>query len=161
MSLIKREGHAGWPLETLWSPELVDSTFRDMLRHFFSGEGILDRMSDGGAHFLRVEEYVEDGTCVIRAELPGLDPQKDIDLTVSDGVLHLSAQREERTQEDRPDGYHSEFRYGRMARNLRLPEGATEADVSATYKNGILEVRVPAPQEPTEPTATTIPITEE
>ena len=148
MSLMKRERHPGWPLETVWNQDLVDTAFRDMLHNFFGGSGVFDRVVEGATHMMRIEEFVEGETCVMRAELPGMDPRKDVEITVADGVLHLSAKREERTEEERPDGYRSEFRYGHLTRDLRLPEGATEADVTATYKDGILEVRVPAPKPP-------------
>jgi HSP20 family protein len=133
----------------------VDGTFRDMLRGFLGAEGILGRLPE----VIRVEEYVDGETYVIRAELPGLDPNKDIELSVDDGVLHLRAERKERTEEERPDGFRSEFRYGRMSRSVRLPEGASDADVTATYKDGILEVRMPAPAEAPVSTSKPIPVT--
>lgn len=157
MSLIKRDRHAVWPLETVWSQDLVDTAFGDMFRNVFGSEGILERVQ--GSHVMRLEEYLEDDTCVIRAELPGIDPDKDVQISVADGILHLRAEREERTEEKQPDGYRSEFHYGRLARSIRLPEGATESDVTATYKDGILEVRVPAPKTAATPKETRIPIT--
>jgi HSP20 family protein len=156
MSLIKRERHAGWPLETMWSQDLVDTAFGDMFRNFFSAEGMLDRVQ--GTHAMRLEEYLEDDTCVIRAELPGIDPDKDVDISVADGVLHLRAEREERSEEKQADGYRSEFHYGHLSRSIRLPEGATVADVTASYKDGILEVRVPAPKVAATPQPTKIPV---
>jgi HSP20 family protein len=145
MSLIKRE-HRGWPVEPMWNDERVDSVFRDMFRDFFTG-GIMGRFFDEQMGFLRLEEFVEGDVCIIRAEMPGIDPEKDVEITVHDGVLHLEAHREERTEEDRPNSYRSEFHYGRFERNIRLPEGVTEADVKASYKDGILEVRVPVGKE--------------
>lgn len=143
MSLIKRE-HALWPAETLWSDDRIDRMFRDMFRDFFTGGAMMDRFFEGrGLTMMRVEEYIEDGICVICAELPGIDPDKDVEITVADGILHLEAHREERSEEQRPHGYRSEFHYGSFARSIRLPEGATEADVKASYKDGILEIRVP------------------
>jgi len=156
MSLTSRE-RPTWALETLWSPEAVDSAFRDILGAFFGTEGILDRRS--ATHLVRVEEFLDGDSYVIRAEMPGLEPNKDIELSVRDGVLHLSAERKEHSEEERPDGFRTEFRYGRMSRNVRLPKGASEADVTATYKDGILEVRLPAPQEPPSPASTRIPVT--
>jgi HSP20 family protein len=158
MSLTSRERPA-WALETLWSPEAVDGAFRDILRTFFGTEGILDRWSDTATHLVRVEEFLDGDTYVIRAEMPGLEPNKDIELSVRDGVLHLSAERREHSEEERPDGFRTEFRYGRMSRDVRLPEGASEADVTATYKDGILEVRLPAPQEAPVAASTRIPVT--
>lgn len=64
------------------------SGFRDMLRTFTS-ESLLDRVLEDGSHLMHVEEYLDGDTCVIRAELPGVDPDKDVEISVADGVLHL------------------------------------------------------------------------
>jgi HSP20 family protein len=97
---------------------------------------------------IRVDEFRENGTLVIRAEMPGMDPDKDVSVTMSDGMLQIKAERhEEEETEDR--GYmRRELRYGSFVRTLPLPEGMSESDVKATYTNGMLEIRVPAP-EPT------------
>jgi HSP20 family protein len=92
---------------------------------------------------LKVEEYDADGHHVVRAEMPGIDPDKDVDITIADGRLHLSAERRSETKTEDKRGYRTEFQYGSFERTLRLPAGATEADVTATYADGILEVRVP------------------
>jgi HSP20 family protein len=55
-------------------------------------------------------------------------------------------------------GYRSEFRYGELSRTMRLPEGITGDDVTATYQHGILKVVVPVPAQ-TEPEVKTIPVT--
>ena len=108
-------------------------------------------------HLLRVEEKQEDDTWVIRAEMPGIDPDKDVEINMQDQVLHIRAERrEEQTSEDQ--GIHrSEFRYGSFYRAVPLPADAKEGDVHASYKDGILEIRVPrAPAA--VPTPTRIPI---
>ena len=88
---------------------------------------------------VRIEEYTEDGNEIIRAELPGVDPDKDIDLTVQDGVLTIKCERsEEKTEKNR-----SEFRYGSFFRRVMLPVGADESNVTASYDKGILTVRIP------------------
>ena len=90
------------------------------------------------SHPVRVEDYVKDGTYVLRAELPGFDPEKDIEVTVSKGVLMISAHRQEETE-----GKHrSEFQYGAFTRGVTLPEGADEEHIRASYDSGILEVVV-------------------
>jgi HSP20 family protein len=99
--------------------------------------------------FIRVEEFRENGTLVIRADLPGVDPDKDAEVTVSDGMLRIEAERytEEKGEEK---GYvRQELRYGALSRSLPLPAGVTEADVTATYKDGVLEVRVAVPNRET------------
>lgn len=98
--------------------------------------------------WLRVEEVHEDGTLVVRVEIPGIDPDKDVDVSVTDHTLRISAKREERSEDKKKDGYHSEFRYGEFQRSLALPSGVDKDSVKAEYKDGILEVRVPWPAEP-------------
>lgn len=147
MSLVKREN--AWPLDVVLTEDRVDRMFRDMFR------GLLGDSWAGlpEGRPIKVEEFVEDGTVVIRAELPGIDPDEDVDITVADGVLHVVATREERSEEERPEGYRSEFHYGSLERHIRLPEGTEADDITATYRDGILEVRIPAPADIEKPAA--------
>ncbi len=95
---------------------------------------------------IRVEEFREDGTLVVRADLPGIDPEKDVELTVSDGLLRIHAERREEQKKEEKGYLRQELRYGSLSRTLPLPEGVTEADITATYKAGILEIRIPEPK---------------
>ena len=142
MTMMRRNRRSFWPAELTWPDERLDRVMRDMLQDFFTDGSLSERAKETFANPMRVEEFIDDGQCVVRAELPGLDPDKDIEITVSDGTLRLRAHREERKVEDRPDSYRSEFRYGSLHRSIRLPEGTTESDVHASYSDGILEVRV-------------------
>lgn len=107
---------------------------------------------------IKVEQFLDGSTLVVRAEVPGIDPEKDIDVSVREGMLHITAEREEKTEHKGKDGYRSEFRYGSFTRSIVLPPGAREEDVSATYKDGVLEVRAPAPVSPPEATSKKIRI---
>lgn len=108
--------------------------------------------------FLRVEEFTdENNTMVVRAEAPGLDPDKDVDISVENGKLHISAHRQEKSEHKDKESYRSEFRYGSFERTVQLPPGATEDDVTATYTDGVLEVRVPVGPE-VAPASRKIPI---
>ena len=106
-----------------------------------------------GEELIRVDEFRDGDTQVVRAELPGIDPDRDVELTVADGMLRIEAQR--RVEEETEDkGYlRHELRYGSFTRTLPVPEGADESDIKATYKDGILEIRIPiveaAAPEPT------------
>lgn len=104
---------------------------------------------------LRVEELLDGDTLVIRAEMPGIDPDKDVEISIHDGMLHLRAERRSSTESTSPSEYRSEFHYGMFERALPLPAGVTTTDVKATYKDGILEVRLP---RSTDATAATVPI---
>jgi HSP20 family protein len=96
---------------------------------------------------IRVEEYREDGTLVVRADLPGIDPGKDVELTVSDGMLRIQAQRREEEKQEGKGYLRRELRYGSFSRALPLPEGVAESDITATYEAGILEIRIPEPKQ--------------
>jgi HSP20 family molecular chaperone IbpA len=96
---------------------------------------------------LRLEDEIKDGIYQIRAEVPGVDPADDIEVTVLDGQLTIKA---ERTQTGESNG-HSEFSYGSFVRTVALPAGADEDEINAIYDRGILTVSVPlAEDHPTE-----------
>jgi HSP20 family molecular chaperone IbpA len=97
---------------------------------------------------IKVEEFTRDGKFVVRAELPGIDPAADVDVSVTDGMLTIRAERKEEHTEDR----RSEFSYGRFVRTLTLPSGVDESAITAEYKDGILEVSVPMPEPVSTPT---------
>ncbi|WP_165789244.1 Hsp20/alpha crystallin family protein [Mycolicibacterium agri] len=89
-------------------------------------------------HLIKLEDEMADGHYLLRAELPGIDPDKDVDITVRDGQLTIKA---ERTEKKESKG-RSEFSYGSFVRSITLPPGADEDDIKATYDKGILTVDV-------------------
>ena len=116
----------------------------------------LRHMPFGGETFSMEQFVEEDGTLVLRAELPGLTEDDDVSVTVDEGRLTISGKREERTETREKDSFRSEFRYGSFERTVRLPAGAHADDIAATYDDGILEVRVPVDAD--GETVTTVPI---
>lgn len=112
-----------------------------------------------GEDRLRIEESMEDGTLVVRAEIPGVDPDKDVEVTVDGGYLMIRAERRDERSDKGDRGFRTEFRYGSLARTLRLPEGVTADDVVASYKDGMLEVRVTMPVTPEGPTPRKVDVT--
>jgi HSP20 family protein len=92
---------------------------------------------------IRIEEYSDGTALIVRAELPGIDPDRDVELSVSDGVLHIRATRENSGERLAVEGFRTEFHYGSFMRSVALPVGAYEHEIKAAYSNGILEVRVP------------------
>ena len=104
------------------------------------------------AQTFRVEEVAQDNRYVIRAELPGLDPDEDIEVTVDGRNLTIQA---ERRQEDSGPS-RSEFRYGSLTRLVRLPARVDPKDVTARYERGVLEVSVP--MRDVKPEGTRVPI---
>ncbi|GLX99533.1 Hsp20/alpha crystallin family protein [Herbidospora sp. NBRC 101105] len=105
-----------------------------------------------GVRPLRLEGVVRDGRYVLRAELPGIDPE-DVEVTLTSGVLTIHA---ERHRED-TDAVHTEFRYGSLTRSVTLPQGAQETDATAVYDKGILEITLKLSD--TKEAETRIPVT--
>ena len=129
MSLLRRiDGDFAWP------SLLPDRPFFDFER------GWADLLAETT---IRVEEFQENGQMVIRAEVPGADPDKDIEITKTDSSLRISVQRRKEAKTDTRHHYRSEFQYGSFVRTISLPAGTAEQDIKADYHDGILEVRIP------------------
>jgi HSP20 family protein len=111
-----------------------------------------DLFHDGQGHkMMAVEEFMQDGTMHVRAEIPGIDPDKDVEVTVENGALEIKAERTEKQETTERHMYRSELRYGSFARTIPLPDGVDDSKIEATYKDGILEVTVPMPAEVEQP----------
>jgi len=117
----------------------------------FPSFGVLRPVLD--SRMMRLEDEMKDGRYVVRAELPGIDPEKDVDVTVRDGRLTIKA---ERTEKSEGNG-RSEFVYGAFVRTVELPAGADEGDITASYDKGILTVSVAVSDAP--PTEKRIAVT--
>lgn len=144
--LRKREPTAGEPFaRSRWLNRAFDGLLRLLsLRHPI--RPTRDWMQ---AEMMKVDELREDGALIIRAELPGIDPEQDVSLTVIDGMLNIEAEgREEEARATHGD-IRRELRYGSFTRTLRLPDRAAEDDITATYRDGILEVRIPSAEADT------------
>lgn len=90
------------------------------------------------AQTMRMEEQLTGGRYVVRAELPGVDPARHMEVSVTKGILTIRAERHEEMQ-----GHHrSEFRYGTFIRHIPLPVTADPDDIKATYHWGILQVSI-------------------
>lgn len=109
--------------------------------------------SERPGHMIRVEDKITDHEYVVRAELPGMDPEKDIKIDVDNGMLSIHAERHEET--NLPG--RSEFRYGVLERAVRLPSNADDEHIKALYDKGILEVTVPLKE--TQPAGRQIQVT--
>ena len=100
-----------------------------------------------GAEPMRIEETVEGDQLVIRAELPGIDPDKDVEISVQDRTLHIRAERRQETKEEAgPPPQRVPLRQLRPS-NSGAQRRVSEEQVTASYQDGILEVQVPLPPE--------------
>lgn len=141
-SLIRREPRRAEQVDIF---DRFDRMFDEWMHEFPLRWPLFAGRASTGAGMIPVDEYEEEGALVVRAELPGIDPETDVELTVSNHMLHIDAERKEE-EKVKDKGYvRHEVRYGSFSRTLPLPEGVTEADIKANYKNGILEIRIPTP----------------
>jgi HSP20 family protein len=83
---------------------------------------------------------------VLRADLPGVSDD-DVDIELEDNVLTVSGEREVE-HEGRKEGYYRvERSFGRFSRSLTLPEGVDAEAIAASFDHGVLEVRIPKPEQ--------------
>jgi HSP20 family protein len=96
---------------------------------------------------------------VVRMELAGIDPEKDVSVTLDEGDLVIRGERR-RSEEVKDEAYYRmESEYGTFERRIPVPEGVDEKKVLAEYIDGVLEITVPkAAKSEQPPTAKTIPI---
>ena len=97
----------------------------------------------------QVETFRRGDKLVIRADLPGLK-RDDVNVDVEDGVLRITGERKDEHDEERDGYYRTERIYGQFYRAIPLPEGLDTEQVDASFKDGVLEVTLPAPREATQ-----------
>ncbi|MCL2396310.1 MAG: Hsp20/alpha crystallin family protein [Acidimicrobiaceae bacterium] len=100
---------------------------------------------------VKVEEFIEEGQLVVRVELPGVDPERDVDISIVDGNLQIRAERRQEEKVEHRNYRRSEIRYGSFSRVLPLPVKTKEDDIKASYHDGILEVRAPIDNSTAKP----------
>jgi HSP20 family protein len=110
-----------WPLRSM-----------EMWRHLLQDDDMI-----------KVEEYMDGNELVVRAELAGVDPERDVQVSITDGALTIRAERRQDSSSEDRRMRRAEIRYGSFSRTLPLPPGAKESDITARYKDGVLEVRAP------------------
>jgi HSP20 family protein len=118
------------------------------LQEFRSFDHAVDRLLRSTIHsnleqpWLPTDIFEKDGTLMIRAAVPGIDPET-IQISVENRVLTLTVESRDLQLDDSTKVYQREIRYGQMNRSVRLPEGADIENISADVRNGELTIRVP------------------
>jgi len=131
-----------------WDPSReVDSLQSEVNRVFdvFFGNG-----AEQGARSRRwvpAMDLVEtEDSLVLRADLPGLT-EDDVSIEIKDGVLTVAGERKAEHEEKSEGYYRVERSFGGFSRSLSLPQGIDADQVTADVDNGVLEVRIPKPEE--------------
>jgi HSP20 family protein len=83
---------------------------------------------------------------VLRADLPGLS-EGDVQIEVQDGTLTISGERKAEHEQREKGWYRIERSFGRFSRSLSLPDGVEPDRIQASFSHGVLEVRIPKPEE--------------
>jgi len=95
----------------------------------------------------QVEMFEREGNIIVHADLPGLK-KEDVTIEVRNNNLILEGERKETRKEEKKGYYHSERAYGRFYRRIPLPEEIDINQISATFSDGVLEVKMPSPEHP-------------
>jgi HSP20 family protein len=93
-----------------------------------------------------IESHVENGNLIVKADLPGIDP-KEVSISVQGNLLTIEGERKHEEKKEKEGYFYEELAYGKFSRTISLPAGVDADKVKATYKDGVLEITMPAPKE--------------
>jgi HSP20 family protein len=133
-----------------WEPLREFSTLQNEMNRLFNTVFDSPAPSNGGntmRRWMPAMDLVESGDhFVLRADLPGLS-EEDVKIELEDATLTISGERAAE-HESKDEGYYRlERAFGSFARTLQLPKGIDPESVSASFDRGVLEVRIPKPEE--------------
>jgi HSP20 family protein len=132
-----------------WSPTTqlakLDRDFEDIIDHFMSHDWGVRNPSSLPHHAPAIESFVDAGRLVVRADLPGVDP-KDVEIGVEGSLLTIKGSRTAASNREQQDFVHREIRYGSFERAISIPNGVKKKDISASHRNGVLELTIPLAQ---------------
>lgn len=132
-------------------PTLMDEMERLMEESFnrsFFGTGMLpfrrlfQEFGSRGMVYPSIDMYEDKGTIVVKAELPGLD-RNDIDVRLMGNAIVISGEKKTEEKLERKDYFRMERSHGTFNRTLNLPSGIDADHATASFKDGMLEVRIP------------------
>jgi HSP20 family protein len=128
-----------------WEPFRELGTLQSELSRLMNG--MLEGNGRQSQNWVPALDVWETPTEVVYAfDLPGI-PEEQIHIEVKEETLTVSAERDKIAETSENGFYRFERRYGTFARAVGLPQGVDQDNISARYENGVLEVRVPKPEE--------------
>jgi HSP20 family protein len=141
----KGSGDLGQLLET--TPFGLMRRFSEEMDRLFGGS-LASRATNlmGGVWSPQVEMFERDNELVVRVDLPGLT-KDDVKVEMSDDGISIEGERRNENEERGEGFYRSERSYGKFYRRLPLPEGVEAKDANAAFKNGVLEITMPASKQ--------------
>jgi len=124
--------------------------FGSFMDRFFEDVGLgrnwLQRAPEVTQFSPQIEVFQRGNDLVVRADLPGLK-KEDVNVDITDDEVTISGERRQEQETTERGVYRSERSYGSFTRAIRLPEGAMTDQAKATFKDGVLEIRMPAPPD--------------
>ena len=119
--------------------------FEDVLGSPLSRKGLTKKWF--GEELFPVADIFDDGAnLVLKAELPGM-AKEDIDVKLIDNVVTISGERKREEKVEEKDYYRVERSSGSFLRSFRLPVEVKQEEIAATFKDGVLEVKLPKTEE--------------
>jgi HSP20 family protein len=103
----------------------------------------------------RIEVRERDGKLLIQADLPGVR-KEDVNVRVEQDAVIIEGERRQESEREDQGYYHSERSYGSFHRTIPLPEGIDADQAKATFRDGVLDIELPAPRQRTRGRALTI-----
>jgi HSP20 family protein len=94
--------------------------------------------------------FAREDKTIVRLELPGIDVDKDVKVSLADHDLVVSGERKKKEEVKEEDYYRMEASYGSFERHFPLAGDVKEKDIKANYHDGVLEIEVPTPKEAVE-----------
>lgn len=143
------ETRGNW-LESTRLPVLLDEMERMMSEMFHRPtlgfdttplRGLLGEFSRGGMS-PAVDVFEDEGKIVVKADIPGLS-KEEINVKLVENILEITGEKKSEEKVDRRDYLKVERSYGKFSRTLRLPEGLDTEHVTASFTNGVLEIKIP------------------
>jgi HSP20 family protein len=131
-----------------WEPVREVNTIQSEMNRLFNTYFDGPHASFGnGRRWIPAMDLVESGDeYVLRADLPGLT-EEDVNIEFEDNVLTISGERRAEREERKGGYYRVERSSGKFSRALTLPEGVDPEAVVASFENGVLDVRIPKPEQ--------------
>lgn len=127
-----------------WDPFGEVSNLRNQMNKFFDQNFLKRGFITGAEHFgPRIDLYQTDQEVVASAELPGIESKDDIEVSVTPDTLSLKGELKRFNEVEEDSIFHSERYYGSFSRMLPLPSEVKPEETKASYRNGLLEIRMP------------------
>ena len=111
---------------------------------FFGRDSLIGRTES--SLLAAVDIFETESEVVVKAELPGIE-EKNVDVTIEDGILTIKGEKKEETQVKEGEIFRSERSYGTFQRRFLLPKSANAEKAEANFKSGVLDIHIPKREE--------------